>query len=175
MSVDPALQPLLEINHRIWQGFQRGLEDLTQEEVDWRPLPQANNINVIVRHLRIEGEWHLACLERGEAMPFDVTPELQRRIDAVPLDFEKNRREFEALFTRFLGVLETITEAELMQRSRAAYREWRKEIPPHQLGFHQALHLTGHLGQISTIRNLYRKTRGEEARFFPDNPTYPKA
>lgn len=41
-------------------------------------------------------------------------------------------------------------------------------------GFHQALHLAGHTAQISTIRNLYRKTRGEPALFFPDNPTYPK-
>ena len=30
-----------------------------------------------------------------------------------------------------------------------------------------------HCGQIQTIRNLYRKTRGEPARFFPENPTYP--
>ena len=41
------------------------------------------------------------------------------------------------------------------------------------LAYHQATHLARHTGQIRTIRNLYRKTRGEPARFFPDNPTYP--
>ena len=30
-----------------------------------------------------------------------------------------------------------------------------------------------HWGQVRTLRNLYRKTRGEPARFFPDNPTFP--
>lgn len=41
------------------------------------------------------------------------------------------------------------------------------------LGYHQAMHVAMHCGQIRTIRNLYRKTRGAPARFFPDNPTYP--
>jgi hypothetical protein len=36
------------------------------------------------------------------------------------------------------------------------------------------MHLAMHWGQINTIRNLYRKTRGEPARLFPDNPTFPR-
>ena len=35
-------------------------------------------------------------------------------------------------------------------------------------------HLAMHCGQIRSIRNLYRKTRGEPLRFFPDNPTFPR-
>ena len=27
--------------------------------------------------------------------------------------------------------------------------------------------------EFERIRNLYRKTRGEPARFFPENPTFP--
>jgi len=45
---------------------------------------------------------------------------------------------------------------------------------PHFLGYHQAIHLFGHLGQISMIRNLYRRTRGRSG-FIPANPTYPKS
>jgi hypothetical protein len=30
-----------------------------------------------------------------------------------------------------------------------------------------------HWGQVRALRNLYRKSRGEPARFFPDNPTFP--
>jgi hypothetical protein len=41
------------------------------------------------------------------------------------------------------------------------------------LWYHQAIHLAMHCGQSRTIRNLYCKARGEPARFFPDNPTYP--
>ena len=37
------------------------------------------------------------------------------------------------------------------------------------------MHLAGHLGQIRTIRTLYKKTRGEPIppEFYPDNPTFP--
>jgi hypothetical protein len=41
------------------------------------------------------------------------------------------------------------------------------------VGFHQATHLATHLGQIRTLRNLYRRTPGEPSRFHPGNPTYP--
>jgi hypothetical protein len=42
------------------------------------------------------------------------------------------------------------------------------------LAYHQATHLAYHTGQIRSIRNLYRKIRGEPARFFPENPTFPR-
>jgi hypothetical protein len=48
-----------------------------------------------------------------------------------------------------------------------------ERCPPHFLGLHQAMHLAMHPGQIRTIRNLHRTTRGEPARFFPENSTYP--
>jgi len=44
---------------------------------------------------------------------------------------------------------------------------------PHLLGYHQALHLTGHASQIRMIRNLYKKTRGRRRQFFPENRSYP--
>jgi hypothetical protein len=28
-------------------------------------------------------------------------------------------------------------------------------------------------GQIRSLRNLYRTSRGEQVLFFPDNPTFP--
>jgi len=83
--MDDALRVVVEMNETIWGRFKSALEDLSEEEIHWRFLPQANTINVIVRQK----------------------------------------------------------------------------------------HMATHLGQIRTIRNLYRKTRGEPARFFPENPTYP--
>lgn len=61
----------------------------------------------------------------------------------------------------------------LQQRTEAAYQGWPSRSP-HFLGFHQAMHVSMHWGQIRTIRNLYLKTRGQPARYFPDNPTFPK-
>ena len=132
-------------------------------------------MNLIVRHLRIEAEWHVDSLERGAPMPgAEVTPEAQRLIDSVGMDFNRNLKELEDLFTRFVAHLREMTPDALKKQSALAYHDRPSELPAYMLGFHQALHLAGHLGQISTIRNLYRKTRGEPARFFPVNPTYPK-
>ena len=98
----------------------------------------------------------------------------QRRIDAVPLDFEANFAILENLHTRFVDTLRTTTLTTLEERTSAAYGEAGKaQGRPYRLAYHQALHLAMHCGQIRTIRNLYRKTRGEPARFVPDNPTYP--
>jgi hypothetical protein len=171
-----SCQLAVELNESVWRRFKGDLEDLTPEEINWRPLPEANNINTIVRHLRIEAQWHLASLERGEPMPHQVTAGIQETIDSVPLDFERNLKELEELYTRFLTVLRNGTLDTLQQKTALAYRDFPGEapLPAYLLGFHQAVHLANHLGQIRMIRNLYRKTRGEPARFFPDNPTFPR-
>jgi len=174
--MDEALQVVIEMSELIWKGFKNALKDMTPEEIDWRPLPQANSINLIVRHLRIEAQSHLASLERGEPMPgAQVSASVQQWIDSVPLDFERNLKELEELYTGFLAALRRTTLAGLEQQTALAYQDFRREVPPpHLLGFHQVVHLAGHGGQICTIRNLYRKTRGEPARFFPENPFFPR-
>ena len=173
--MDEALQPLIEMHSLILKAFKLTFTELSPDEIDWRPLPEANNISVIVRHLRIEAEWHVGSLERGAPMPrAEVTPEVQHSIDSVGMDFNRNLKELEDLYTRFVAKLREMTPDALKEQSALAYHGRPSDLPAHMLGFHQAVHLAGHLGQISTIRNLYRKTRGQPARFFPDNPTYPK-
>lgn len=63
----------------------------------------------------------------------------------------------------------------LRERSAAAYGQKlaHRQDQRYLIAYHHAIHLAMHCGQIRTIRNLYRKTRGEPARFVPDNPTYP--
>jgi hypothetical protein len=169
-----GMQPVVEMNQFVWDGFRTDLADLTAEEADWRPLPQANSINVILRHLRIEGEWHTASLERGEAMPSEPSPALQQAIDAVPLDFQRNLKELEGLYARFLAALHDTTLDGLEQRTKLAYGA--AKTPQHFLGFHQVVHLAMHWAQIRTIRTLYKKTRGEPvpARYYPGNVSYPR-
>ena len=165
---------LIEMHSLILKAFKRTFTELSPDEVDWRPLPEANNISVIVRHLRIEAEWHLDSLERGAPMPrAEVTPEAQHLIDSVGMDFNKNLKELEDLYARFVAQLRKMTPEALKKQSALAYHGRPGDLPAYMLGFHQAVHLAGHLGQISTIRNLFRKTRGEPG-FFPDNPTYPR-
>ena len=173
--MDDALRVVAEMNKRAWNGLKDALVDLSDDEINWRPLCQANNINVIVRHLRIEAQWHLDSLIRGDAMPSEVTPTLQREIDAVPLDFQRNLAKLEELLSGFLDGLRRTTLGDLHLRTAAAYGSpSAAQGLDHFLGYHQALHVAAHCGQIRTIRNLYRTTRGEPGRFFPKNPTYPR-
>jgi uncharacterized protein DUF664 len=172
--MDEALRVIIEMTERVGHGFRRDLQGVTPEEVVWRPVPQANNIALIVRHLAIEAEWHRAGLESGEPMPHETTEDLQREIDSIPLDFERNLKAFEDAYSSFLSALRKITLVDLQHRTEAALQSWPSRSA-HSLGFHQVMHVCMHWGQIRTIRNLYQKSRGQPARFFPDNPTFPKA
>jgi RNA-directed DNA polymerase len=68
-SMDDALRVVVEMHESLWGRLKHALADLSAEECHWRPLPHANTIHVIVRHLRIEAQWHLDSLERGAPMP----------------------------------------------------------------------------------------------------------
>jgi hypothetical protein len=171
--MDEALQIVFELNSSMWQALRNALEELTEEEVHWRPLPQANTISIIVRHLRIESEWHVNSLERGEPMPTIAVAPSQEAIDAVTDEFPENFRRLGEFCTRFLDILRTTAVSTLRERTAAAYGNLSEsDDRRYLLAYHHATHLAMHCGQIRTIRNLYRKTRGEPARFFPQNPTY---
>ena len=170
--MDEGLQVVVEMHELVWSRLKEALEDLSQEEIHWRSLPQANAIDVIVRHLRIEAQWHLDSLQIGVAMPTIAVAAPQEAIDAVPLDFEENLKRLEESYTRFVDILRATTLATLRQRTAAAYGEMSRQT--YRLGYHQAAHMAMHCGQIRMIRNLYRKMRGEPPGFVPDNPTYPK-
>jgi len=172
--MDNALRVVVEMHERLWARLKDALEDLSEEELHWRPLPHANTISVIIRHLCIEAQWHLDSLAHGEPMPTIAVAAPQAAIDAVPLDFAENFKRLEELYTRFVERLRTATLETIQQRTAAAYGEAREaEGRPYLLAYHQAMHLAMHCGQIRTIRNLYCRTRGEPARFHPENPTYP--
>ena len=173
--MNEGLEIVAEMHQTLWDQFRGSFDDLTEEEIHWRVLPQANSINVIVRHLRIESEWHLRSIQSGAPMPTIAALVSQEAIDAVPFDFAENLNTLQRLYTAFCGTLGTQSLGALKDKSAAAYGEGvtRKGLA-YVLAYQQATHLAYHTGQIRSIRNLYRKTRGEPARFFPDNPTYPR-
>jgi hypothetical protein len=176
--MEDAIAFAVEMNEWVWKRFVADLQDVTSEEAEWRPLPEANNINLIVRHLRVEAQWQLDAMAEGKPMPAELTESDQKAIDSIPLDdFAGNFKEFEKSCTGFIEALHRTSLAGLEEKGETAYQEYRlagASPTTRMLGFHHAVHLAGHLSQIHTIRNLYRKTRGEPARFFPDNPTFPR-
>src|SRR5262245_6506299 len=107
--MDDALRVAVEMNESMWLQLKNALNDLSEDEIHWRPLPQANTINVIVRHLRIEARWHLDSLERGEPMPTIAAAARRKEVAAVPLDFADNFEKLEELYARFVEILRTAT------------------------------------------------------------------
>ena len=171
--MDEALQLVLEMNEWTWNRFKADLSDITPEEIEWRPLPQANSINMILKHLRVEAQWSLVSLERGEQSPYQDTASVQRLTDSISLNFERNLQELEALHTQFMAALRRTTLAALQQQTVLdQVFPGGTPHPTHLLSFRLPLHLAIHWGQIRTIRNLYRRTRGEPGRYFPQNPTF---
>jgi hypothetical protein len=172
--MDEALQLVIEMNEWTWKRFKADLQDLTPEEIDWRPLTQANTINAIMKHLRAEAEWYLESLGHGEQSLYQDTASVQQLTDSIPLDFEQNLKELEELYTRFVAALRRRRLSALKDQTvLAQVFPGGAPHPAALLSFRQAVHLAMHWGQIRTIRNLYRRTRGEPGRFFPDNPTFP--
>jgi len=170
-----GVRVVVEMNTSAWNALEEALDDLTEEEIHWQSLPQANTINIIVRHLRIEAEWHVDSLERGKPMPTVATSPSQEAIDAISDNFQENLKVLAQCCTRFLEILRTTSLNTLRERTAAAYgRIAESKDKQYLLGYHHATHLAMHCGQIRSIRNLYRKTRGLPVRFFPDNPTFPR-
>jgi hypothetical protein len=173
-SMTDAPSVLAELTELIWSRLREDLSDLEPAEIDWRPLPQANSINLIVRHLRIESQWQLESLERAQPMILEASTEVKAFIDSVPLDFKRNLAEMEQFCIRFIAALRTMPIDAIEQRGCVVYHDFPGQPPPHHfLGYHHAVHLAMHWGQIRSLRNLYRTSRGEPALFFPDNPTFP--
>ncbi len=172
-DMDPAIEVVVEMTESIWQGFLGDLEGVTPDEVSWRPVPRANSLGLIVRHLCVEAEFHRACFERGDPIPYDTSDALQRQIDLVPLDFHANLGALRAAFAGFLTALRRMTVVDLQERTKTAYQTW-PSCSAHFLGFHQAMHVAMHWGQLRSLRNLYRTTRGEPARFIPENRGFPR-
>jgi hypothetical protein len=67
--MDETLQLVIEVNEWTWRRFTADLQDLTLEEIDWRPLPPANTINAFLRHLRVEAEGYVKSIEPSEQSP----------------------------------------------------------------------------------------------------------
>src|SRR5262245_44252836 len=173
--MNDGLRIVAEMHQTLWDQFRGSFDDLTEDELHWRVLPQANSIHMIVRHLRIESEWHLRSLQSGEPLPTIAAPVSQEALDAVSYDFAENLNTLHRHYTAFCDTLRAQSLGALKERSAAAYREAATDKGlAYVLAYHQATHLADHTGQIRSIRNLYRKARGESVRFFPDNPTFPR-
>jgi hypothetical protein len=104
------------MNDRIWTAFQNDREDVAPDEMDWRPVPEANSINLIVRHLLIEAAWHVARLEERDESGHGVgVHEVPR-----PLDSRATCVSWAPFHGRFTSLLRGMTMGDPENRSSRA-------------------------------------------------------
>jgi uncharacterized damage-inducible protein DinB len=169
--MDDAIQLAIEMSEANWNNFKNDIKGLTSDEINWRPLPQANNINVLTKHLRVVEEMFLAGLEQGEHTPYTDAASVQKLTDSVPLNFEQNLKELEEAHNRFIAALRQTTLEDLKRKTYLTpFAQGPR--PANALLLAEISHLATHRGQLRTIRNLYRRARGEPGLFLPQNPTF---
>jgi hypothetical protein len=113
----------------------------------------------------------LAQFEQGEHSPHTDVPSVLKMTRSVPLTFEQNLKDFEELHTRFVNTLKQTSLADLKRKTFV--NPFAQGVrPANSLLFSEIGHLTLHREQIRTLRNLYRRTRGEAGLFAPRNPTF---
>ena len=54
--MEDASRVFVEMYGSLWARLTHALEDLSEEEMYCRPLPHADTINVIIKHLGIEAQ-----------------------------------------------------------------------------------------------------------------------
>jgi uncharacterized damage-inducible protein DinB len=116
-------------------------------------------------------ELFLSRLEQGERSPYKDAASVQKFTDSIPHDFGQNMKELEDLHQRFIEALRSTTLPELKRKTFLTPFAQGPQ-PAHTLLLAEMSHLATHRGQIRTLRNLYRKARGEQGLFLPQNPTF---
>jgi uncharacterized damage-inducible protein DinB len=169
--MDEAIQLAIEMSEANWNNFKNDVKGLTADELSWRPLPHGNNITVLVRHVRGVEELILSRLEQGQQSPYKDAASVQKFTDAIAHDFEQNMKELEDLHNRFISALRSTTLAGLKRKTFVTPFAQGPQ-PANALLLAEISHLATHRGQIRTIRNLYRKARGKQGLFLPQNPTF---
>jgi uncharacterized damage-inducible protein DinB len=169
--MDEAIQLAIEMSEANWNNFKNDMTGLNADEIQWRLLPQGNNIDVLVRHMRGVEELFLSRLEEGEESPYKDAASVQKFTDSIAHNFEQNMQELEDLHNRFIAALRSTTLAELKRKTFSTPFAQVPQ-PANTLLLAEISHLATHRGQIRTIRNLYRKVRGEQGLFLPQNPTF---
>jgi uncharacterized damage-inducible protein DinB len=171
LAMDQVIEFAVGLMERNWNDLKRALQDMADDELDWRPVPESNTIRSIVRHLRTVEQLYLSLLEEGDETPWNDAEYVRQLTDSITDDFQHNMKELEEFHTRFVSLLKQSTLAEL-QAQTFVEAPFPRLQSKDSLIFRDIRHIITHTGQMRTLRNLYRRTKGEKGLFFPENPTF---
>jgi hypothetical protein len=111
--MDQVLEFAVGLLERNWNDLKNDLQDMTDAELDWRPVPEANNIRSIVRHLRMVEQLYLSLLEDGDQTPWKNEDYVQKLTDSITYDFQQYMKLFEDFHNRFVSLMKGSTLADL--------------------------------------------------------------
>jgi uncharacterized damage-inducible protein DinB len=166
--MDQAIEFAVGFMERNWNDLKTALKDMTDDALDWRPVPESNTIRSIVRHLRTVEQLYLSLLEEGDQTPWNDADYVRKLTDAITSDFQQNMKELEEFHHRFVSLIKKSTLAELTAQTFVEAPSPRPQSKDSLIS-RDLRHLITHTGQIRTLRNLYRRTKGEKGLFRPDN------
>ena len=169
--MDQAIEFAVGFMEMNWNNFKNDLKDVTDDELDWRPLPESNNIRALIRHLRTVEQLFLSRLEDGDNTPWKDGASIQKLTDSITHDFQQNLKEFEDLHNRFVSLVKGSTMADLKAQTLSSAFSPRPQSKD-SIILGEISHIATHRGQIRTLRNMYRRAKGEKGLFLPENPTF---
>jgi hypothetical protein len=147
------IQVLKEHVEYVFELFERTIIDLTEEELDWRPIEEANNIRWILTHLsRI-------C---NVSLPSRIKGEPSYKPKDWPNDYEKKQHSLEKL----LKDIEDGKKAVINGLGGLSYIDMEVKIPlwggmrKRKLGlFSHLSEISHHKGQIAYIRGIIKRQK----------------
>lgn len=156
---------VVEIDDQTYRNLWGYLRCITEEELDWRPHPQANSLRWAVGHLNWFEEWVADAID-GTGMYLDDTggpTSFQER----PIALQKER--FDAARARLVSHVRGLTPDDLRQEIRFVYNEHYHRRPTttlHGLLKTHTTHMAGHQYQARYIRGTYSRAHGTEKTCF---------
>jgi hypothetical protein len=156
----PQVQLLDDMDESMWVLLERNLGGLTEDEADWRPHPQANNVRWMIGHLAWFEEWARDALANEGRYLVDRDPNaiLDGTISEILARFASAREGYRAC-------LRGMTSADL---DRKITYFGRYDVTGLELLKTHALHLAGHRFQIRYVRGTYSRAHGtSKATFDP--------
>lgn len=151
--MDPKIALLLEMERCVWSHIWQNLTGLTEEEYRWRPLPQANDINWILRHLA-GYERYCGNIVRGVDVGREHWPDAP---------FPQIKRDLEALAAEYQRAIAPLRWDDLIHQ--VPYGRGRPRRLNDLLSYHP-LHTSGHRFQIRYIRGTHARLTGRDKSVF---------
>lgn len=142
-----------------FERFERTVEGLTEKEIDWRPVPESNNIRWILNHLARIANLSLPRIIKGDQ---EYTPE------GWPEDYKDQKYPLE----KYLADIKKGKEVVLEGIGKLSSDDLEAEIPlwrgkrKRKIGLFAYIgELVHHKGQLAMLRGNIKRRREKDTDF----------